>query len=100
MKDFAEKFYKGKAWQRVRAQFVNDRISEDGGMCQRCKTAPGFIVHHTIELTPGNIGDAGIALNPELFEFLCLDCHNKEHGHFRAERRCFFDDDGNVIDCR
>ena len=98
MKDFAEKFYKGKAWQRVRAQFVNDRISEDGGMCQRCKAAPGFIVHHTIELTPENIGDAGIALNPELFEFLCLDCHNKEHGHFDNRGRVSFDANGDVID--
>lgn len=100
MKDFAETFYKGDAWKKVRAQFINDRIGEDGGMCQRCKAALGRIAHHTIELTPGNIGDAGIALNPELLEFLCLDCHNKEHGHFRAERKCFFDDDGNVIDCR
>ena len=100
MKEFAEKFYKGTAWQKVRAQFIADRISKDGGMCQHCHNVPGYIVHHRIELSPANIDDPEISLNPALFEYLCHDCHNKQHGHFRAARRCVFDDDGNVIDCR
>ena len=102
MKDFAEKLYKGKAWQRVRAQFIADRISEDGGMCQRCHVKVGLIAHHTVMLTEENVNDPEIALNPALLEFVCLDCHNREPGHFleKAPRRCFFDDEGNVIDCR
>lgn len=99
MQEFAERFYKGTAWQRTRAH----AWARDRGLCQRCLKRgiirPAEIVHHKIELTPENINDPTISLNHELLEYVCLECHNKEHGVFQpAERRVMFDDDGNVID--
>jgi 5-methylcytosine-specific restriction endonuclease McrA len=34
-------------------------------------------VHHIVELTPTNIHDANIALNPDNLISLCHDCHAK-----------------------
>ena len=97
MKDFAKGFYDGAAWRACRASFISSRIAIDGGLCQRCRQRLGYIVHHTIELTPANIHDAGIALNHARLEYLCHECHNEEHGVFQSER-CEFDDDGNLIE--
>lgn len=98
MKDFAESFYKGKAWLACRDSFISRRKQIDGGLCQRCHDELGLIVHHRIELTPENITDPDVALNQELLEYLCLTCHNKEHGVFRpAERSVLFDENGDVV---
>ena len=99
MKDFTDRFYNRPAWMACRSSFIHERQAIDGGMCQRCHDRPGYIVHHKIELTPENIKDQTISLNHKLLEYVCLECHNKEHGVFQpAERRVMFDDDGNVID--
>ena len=42
-----------------------------------CRDAPGYIVHHKVWLTPENITDPDIALNPANFLYVCHDCHNK-----------------------
>ena len=103
MKDFARGFYDGKAWEQCRGAFVAKRISADGGLCQRCRKRLGYIVHHTTELTPENIHDPEIALNHDLLEYLCLDCHNREPGHFsnrdgkHQPREYVFDADGDLI---
>lgn len=104
-KDFAVSFYNGMAWDACRTSFIKKRIRIDGGLCQKCRNAKGQIVHHTIELTAENITDPDIALNHDLLEYLCLDCHNAEPGHFDSfgrmsgpvKRSCIFDDDGNVV---
>ena len=99
MKDFTNRFYNHAAWMTVRDSYIAKRQRVDGGMCERCHDKLGYIVHHKIKLTPENIGDPAIALNQDLLEFVCLDCHNKEHGVFQpSPRRIIFDDDGNVID--
>ena len=98
MKDWAERFYKGTAWQKCRESFISERIGIDGGLCQRCRQRLGYIVHHRIELTPKNIGDPDVALCHRNLEYLCHECHNEEHNVFRpADRKVLFDDDGNVI---
>lgn len=67
-------------------------------MCQRCHERLGYIVHHRIELTPENICDPDIALNHKQLEYLCLECHNKEHDVFQpAERSVVFDANGDVV---
>lgn len=99
MKDFAEGFYTGSSWLAVRASYIARRIRIDGGLCERCHNRPGYIVHHKIELNASNIGDPAISLNQDLLEYVCLECHNKEHGVFQpAPRKVIFDDAGNVID--
>lgn len=79
MKDYAEKFYKSKQWQRCSSTYKKSV----GGLCERCKAkgfvVAGVIVHHKIRITPKNINDVSITLNPDNLELLCKKCHNEEH---------------------
>lgn len=78
-RDFAQRFYHSKDWKTVR----DLKISMVHGLCERClkqgEIRAGDIVHHTVELNAGNIGDPGVALNVALLEYVCIDCHNLEH---------------------
>lgn len=95
MREFAESFYKSKAWQRCRASFVKAR----GGLCERCMAEgiaeAGVIVHHKIELTPENIGRPDISLNHDNLELLCRKHHAEAHG--ARQRRYRLDELGRVI---
>lgn len=73
-KQWAKAFYKSSAWSKCREGYIASVF----GLCERCQS-PGYIVHHKILLTPSNINDTNITLNWEHLEYLCLDCHNKEH---------------------
>ena len=74
---FAKAFYKSTRWRKCRAAFIADRMRIDGGLCQMCRDEPGYIVHHKVWLTPQNIDDPDVALNPANFLYVCHDCHNK-----------------------
>ena len=70
---------------------------ERRGLCERC-WAKGIVrhgdtVHHKIHLTPANINDPEITLNPDNLELLCRDCHAEEHA---SEKRYFVDEQGRV----
>ena len=97
MKDkFSYKFYKSKAWQDCRAGYIKSVYA----LCERCQ-CPGHIVHHKISLTPNNITNPVITLNWEQLEYLCLRCHNDEHGVGKPaevirEGLCF-DSKGDVV---
>lgn len=99
-KDFAKAFYKSKRWNDCRASY----ISSVHGLCERClakgKHIPGFILHHTVYLNERNINDPMISLNFEHLEYLCQECHNKEHfGDAQAiGDGLMFDDDGDLIE--
>jgi hypothetical protein len=96
---FAKAFYKSTRWRKCRAAFIADRMRIDGGLCQMCRDEPGYIVHHKVWLTPQNIDDPDVALNPANFLYVCHDCHNKiendggnlyyfdEQGHATAGRK-------------
>ena len=90
-------FYKTAAWLKCRAAY----IKSVGGLCERCladgKIVPGFIVHHKCYLTPDNIQDPGISLNWDNLEYLCQDCHNKEHFKDEYTRRYKISADGTVM---
>lgn len=94
MREFAESFYKSKAWQDCRAAYVK-RV---GGLCERCLASgiysSGEIVHHKTHLTPENISDPEIALGFDNLELLCRDCHGNEHRGF--ERRWTVDECGRI----
>lgn len=93
-----KQFYKSKAWQRARAAFIDYRMSIDGGICQVCGEEPGLIVHHVIWLDDNNCNDPSISLNPELFKYECLVCHNKERDPRKAiPGRCIYGPNGEVI---
>jgi len=79
-------FYNSKAWKRLRMALILER----GAVCSHChadmSTMPNLLIaHHTKELTEENILDPTIALNPELIDLICLDCHNKEHNRFSRD---------------
>lgn len=84
---WAAKFYNSKAWRDLR----NILIIERGPRCQMCGRDMTFntnelIGHHKKELTPDNINDPAVALNPDNILLVCHDCHNKEHGRYGHSR--------------
>ena len=94
-KEFAIKFYKSKAWLQCRERFIQSVY----GLCNRCGS-PGYIVHHKELLTVMNISNPDVTLNWELLEYLCIDCHNREHmsSHDIVIREGLsFNDEGEVI---
>ena len=68
-------------------------------LCQDCLAkgiyTPAQEVHHIIELTPENINDPSIALNPDNLISLCKSCHSIRHER-RVIRRYTIDEDGKV----
>ncbi len=50
----------------------------DKYLCQHCG-APATEVHHKKHLSPENIWDVSISLNPDNLVSLCKDCHFEEH---------------------
>lgn len=80
--DFAIQFYNSKAWRDLRELLIIER----GGKCERSgkvfTDTSKLIGHHKIELTPQNINDPSISLNPDKIEIISIDEHNKEHKRF------------------
>lgn len=94
MREFAETFYKSKAWQSCRNGYAKSKH----GLCERCMERgiyrPGDIVHHKVHLTPENISDPGVSLSWDNLELLCRDCHALAH---KPEKRYKVDELGRVI---
>lgn len=95
-REFAEAFYKSKAWTTTRALY----ILQVGGLCEDCMAKgiyrPGKIVHHRKHLTPENINNPNIALGFDNLKLVCQDCHAAEHAKDKGLRYSF-DADGNLI---
>lgn len=86
-------FYSSSAWLKCREGFIASVF----GLCNRCKHT-GYIVHHKIPITDDNEDDPEITLNWENLEYLCLECHNKEHfGGGITEKGTKFDENGQLI---
>lgn len=98
-REFAKEFYKSKQWQKCRAAYIAHRKSIDGGLCETCHEAPGYIVHHKTELTPENINDPDIALGYDNLKYDCHICHNKENSKEEVPGlvRYKFDDKGEMV---
>ena len=94
-----DNFYRRPAWKKCRAAFIKHRQSIDGGLCQRCHEHLGRIVHHRTHLTAETIDNPDICYGFDNLEFVCLDCHNIEHGYKREiiGVKYAFDPDGNPI---
>ena len=79
MKEFAEKFYKSKAWARCRAAYAKSR----GNLCEVCLSKgiikPGVIVHHKVHIDPDTINDPNVTLSFDNLQLLCRDCHAQVH---------------------
>ena len=94
MAKFSQSFYNSAAWKKCRSAY----IKQAGGLCERCKAkgliVAGDAVHHKIYITPDNITDPNITLNPNNLELLCRSCHEIEH---RRRRRYTVDKYGRVL---
>ena len=86
-------FYKSRCWLRARAAYLEAK----NHVCERCGR-PATIVHHKRHITPENVTDPSVTLNPENFEALCHDCHNAEHfGQGVTAPGLKFDGHGNLV---
>lgn len=102
-------FYNSKLWRSCRKEYVGKRLLADGGMCERCREEPGEEVHHKEHLTIKNIDDVNITVNHDNLEYLCRDCHFREHSEQIVRRPYikpaytgyYFDEGGRVkpIEC-
>jgi len=74
--EFAKAFYNSKLWQNVRESI----LKRDRYLCQihGCYS-PAEEVHHKIKLTPENINDVNITVNPDNLVSLCSECHKAIH---------------------
>lgn len=79
------RFYNNRAWTTFRMMLIAER----GPICSRChriiSRSIDIIGHHTTELTPENVHDYSVSLNPEKVDLVCRDCHDKEHKRFGYE---------------
>lgn len=82
-------FYCRKDWRDLSYRLKVER----GGKCNRCGNIlddfSQLIGHHKIELTEENIDNPAIALNPDLIEIVCLNCHNQEHRRFGHKQQVY-----------
>ena len=97
-RDFAKSFYNSKEWINTR-DYV---LRRDKYLC-RCGR-PATEVHHIIHLSPQNIGDVTITMNPDNLISLCRDCHFEEHkGEYGKGREVkennpyIFDENGMLV---
>ncbi len=67
-------FYSSATWRRLSRAFLLSK----NYICERCGQS-AEITHHRRYLTPWNVNDADVALNPDNLEALCMACHNAEH---------------------
>ena len=79
-RSFSQAFYKSKEWEQVR-NFV---LMRDKYLCQKCGR-PAQEVHHIIHLTPDNIWNVNITLNPDNLVSLCREDHFAEHKRDKEE---------------
>lgn len=96
-REFAKQFYNSSKWQSVR----KDVLFHSGGLCEEClkkgliRTAD--VVHHKIILTPENINNPEVSLNPEHLVALCADCHAAVHAEADHGRRYFVNANGEIV---
>lgn len=89
-------FYASEIWIDFRLMLIAERSKEHGAViCEKCgrriDKASDIIGHHKIELTPENVHDYSISLNPVNVELICRSCHDKEHKRFgyTAEKKVY-----------
>ena len=85
--DKLQSFYKSKRWEAFTKVLKLERAQSDGTVvCEHCGKpivkAYDCIAHHKQELTPDNVDNANISLNPENIMLVHFKCHNEIHKRF------------------
>ena len=95
MQKYATEFYSSIPWQNMR-DYIKRR---DKFLCVEClkegRITPAALVHHIIPITPRNITDPNVTLNPDNLESVCEECHAKLHPKTNG-RRWSVDSEGNI----
>lgn len=87
-----DNFYQSDEWRRLREIVINERTKPDGFVYDEVTGQPilkpyDIILHHKVYLTPDNVNDASIALNPDNLQIVSHKTHNKIHEKFGYVRR-------------
>ncbi|MBQ3326222.1 MAG: HNH endonuclease [Clostridia bacterium] len=88
-------FYRSKEWRKLLSVLKMERQDENGQIiCAYCGKpivrAYDMIGHHVIHLTPENVNDADVALNPENIQLVHHRCHNYIHDKLGYSKREVF----------
>lgn len=78
-------FYASKPWREMRMRLIAER----GLCCEICgekvTRSRELTIHHIKELTPENVDNPLIALNPDNLQVVHHSCHNKIHRRAKAK---------------
>lgn len=81
-------FYKSDRWRNLIERLKLERVTDGQLLCELCGKpivkAYDCIGHHKIELTPENVDDANISLNPDNIMLIHFKCHNVIHERFNG----------------
>ena len=89
-------FYNSPEWLKCKDAYAASVFY----ICERCKR-PGYMVHHKVYITDENESDPSITLNWDNLEYLCLECHNREHFSKEITRNDVkFDINGQLIEVK
>lgn len=84
-------FYRSDMWRKVRVSVINDRLKDGITICEYCDkpivSAYDIIGHHKIALTPENVDDVNISLNPDNIMLVHHKCHNIIHNKLGYKNR-------------
>ena len=88
-------FYKSKEWQSFLEVLKLQRVNSEGLLiCAHCGKPIirkyDAIGHHIIELTPENVNDYEVSLNPANIKFVHHRCHNQIHNKLAYSGRQVF----------
>jgi hypothetical protein len=76
-----DSFYQGELWRNCREKIIFDRLHKGKTVCEYCGQPiyDTIIGHHIKELTPYNVNDYSISLNPDNIMLVHSGCHNLIH---------------------
>ena len=84
------RFYRSPEWEGLVKLLKMERVGEDGLLrCEYCgepiTRAYDCIGHHKEQLTPDNVNDYAVSLNPDNIMLVHHKCHNAIHARFGRE---------------
>ena len=87
---WAMALYQSRQWRELRQALILER----GLRCEECGklvALPSMLIgDHITELTPENVTDPKVALNPDNVRLICADCHNKKHLRFGYNQKAVY----------
>jgi hypothetical protein len=95
MRSRFQSFYESKQWRRFREVILLERMGNEGIICESCSNVilrrGNAHLHHITELTPENVDDVMVSMNPDNIKVVCARCHNLEHSkHDWKSRRMVY----------